>query len=66
MPRNTHFSIRISDEAVQAADFLENETGISRSKIIDILLCRANVSDFDEHLHHAKENRGRGRKTWTT
>lgn len=44
------FTVRVTDEAMEASAFLEEETGLSRSKIVDILLKRAEVEDFDEYL----------------
>ena len=55
MPRDhERFTVRVSDEAVQAAQWLQDETGLSRSKIVDTLLCKAGVEDLEEVAHKGK------------
>ena len=52
MPRDhERFTVRVSDEAVQALSWLQEQTGLSRSKIVDILACKADVDDLVSHQH---------------
>ena len=56
MPRDhERFTVRVSDEAIQSLSFLQEETGLSRSKIVDILSCKATVEDLMTHAHMFKE-----------
>ena len=45
------FTVRVSDEAIQALLALQQETGLSRSKIVDILACKADSNDLLSHQH---------------
>lgn len=49
------FTVRVSDEAMQALAWLMEVTGMSRSKIVDILACKATVEDLQSHSHLFKE-----------
>lgn len=51
----SRFTVRVTDEAVQSLIWLQQATGLSRSKIVDILARNADITDLEPYQHLWKD-----------